>query len=61
MATIETRVGRDGTRTYRAKIRLKGGHDTQTFKRLTDARRWAQSPPTLLSRGGPTWTRRICA
>lgn len=42
MATIRERRNQDGTVTYHAQIRLKG-HPPQTasFKRLTDARRWA--------------------
>jgi hypothetical protein len=43
MATIEKRDSGQGI-TYRAKIGIRG-HPAQsvTFKRLTDARRWAQS------------------
>jgi integrase len=43
MATIETRTGREGKTTYRAKIRVKGFPvESATFERKTDAREWAQ-------------------
>jgi len=43
MATIEKRDTGEGI-AYRVKVRIKGSHvQSATFKRLTDARRWAQS------------------
>ena len=43
MATIERRVAKDGTLSFRVKIRRQG-HPvlTATFARLTDARAWAR-------------------
>jgi integrase len=43
MATIRSRTNADGTTAYHVQVRLKG-HPTQTasFRRLTDARQWAQ-------------------
>ena len=44
MATIETRLAEDGTKTFRVKVRIKGQRPQQaSFARLTDAKRWAQS------------------
>lgn len=44
MATIEVRPSSEGKTVYRVKIRLNGAPPrSETFKRLTDARRWAQS------------------
>ena len=37
------RTGRDGAITYLVRARLKGSTATATFKRKTDAQRWAQS------------------
>ena len=42
MATFEKRTGNGGV-TYRAKVRVLRRTHTKTFKRLTDAKRWAQS------------------
>lgn len=42
MATFEKRTG-SGRVTYRAKVRVLRRTQTKTFKRLTDAKRWAQS------------------
>src|SRR3982751_6561103 len=42
MASIEKRVGQDGSTSYRAKVRVKGfAPETATFARRTDARLWA--------------------
>jgi|TARA_B110000879_G_scaffold194808_1_gene262947 integrase len=42
MATIEKRANPAGGNSYRVKVRLKGfPNQTETFKRLTDAKRWA--------------------
>jgi integrase len=53
MATIETRVGKDGsTKSYRVKVRRLGEKPrTRTFDRLTDAKAWATSVEADLSRG----------
>lgn len=52
MATIELRRADDGTISYRAKVRLKG-HPTEyaTFKRKTDATKWAQSIEAAIREG----------
>lgn len=43
MAIIEERKGKDGSTTFRVKIRLKGhAPESQTFLRKTDAKLWAQ-------------------
>ena len=42
MATIVKRKNSDGTVSYQVKVRLLGNKPvTETFKRLTDAKRWA--------------------
>ena len=42
MASIEPRRQKDGTVSYRVRIRLKGQPGIyQTFRRKTDAKRWA--------------------
>jgi integrase len=52
MAVIEKRVSRKGTISYRAKIRLKGFPPiNETFKRKTDADRWAQSKEAAMLEG----------
>ena len=52
MATIEVRQSADGTLSYRAKIRLQG-HPTEyaTFKRKTDAKKWAHSIEVAIREG----------
>lgn len=43
MATIETRLADNGSKTFRVKVRLKGHPPLcATFQRLTDAKHWAQ-------------------
>lgn len=42
MATIQERIGKDGTKSYRAMVRLLGISETKTFPRKTEAKRWAQ-------------------
>src|SRR5262245_11313943 len=52
MATIETRKGRDGKTSYRAKVRILGEPTrTRTFERKGDAKAWAASVETDLGRG----------
>ena len=52
MATIESRKSDDGEVHYRAKVRLKGfPTQTATFKRKTDAQRWAQSTEAAIREG----------
>lgn len=52
MASIEKRIAKDGGVNYRVKVRLKGfpGQDA-SFKRLTDAKRWAQSTEAAIREG----------
>ncbi len=50
MATFEQRTGSGGV-TYRAKVRLLHRTHTKTFKRLTDAKRWAQSKEAAIREG----------
>ena len=52
MPTIETRTTASGEKRYRVKVRLRGQEPrTRTFKRLTDAKAWASTAETDLSRG----------
>ena len=51
-ATIDDRKGRDGTTTYRARVRVLGfPPHTATFARKSDARQWARQPKADLRRG----------
>lgn len=52
MATIQGRKTKDGTMSYRVIVRLKG-HPTQTatFRRKTDAKRWAQQTEVAIREG----------
>lgn len=52
MASIRKRTRKDGTTSYRADVRLKG-HPAEraTFKRLTDAKRWAQQTESAIREG----------
>ena len=52
VATIQKRVSGDGSTSYRAMVRLKG-YPAQyaTFKRKTDANRWAQETETAIRKG----------
>ncbi len=51
MATIDKREGKTGI-TYRVRIRVQGFPDKiKTFKRLTDAREWAQETERSIKRG----------
>jgi integrase len=52
MANIERRKDIDGADRFRAKVRLKGHPSVSgSFKRLTDARRWAQSTEAAIREG----------
>ena len=52
MATITLRTADDGAKSYQVKVRLKG-HPAQpaTFRRLTDARKWAQATEAAIREG----------
>lgn len=51
MAAIERRKGKDGSTSYRVKVRLQGDKPrTRTFARLTDAKAWARDVETDLGR-----------
>ena len=44
MALIEARRSADGAVSWRVRVRIKGQPEaTETFKRKTDAQRWAQA------------------
>lgn len=52
MASIEERLSQNGEKTYRVKVRLKGKPaETATFKRLTDAKKWAASIESAIREG----------
>lgn len=52
MACIEKRTGRDGSVSYRVKVRLKGfPAQDATFDRLTDARNWAKQTEAAIQEG----------
>ncbi|QBR84709.1 site-specific integrase [Legionella israelensis] len=52
MATIEERKSKDGKISYRVKVRLKGFPTQQaTFKRKTDAHRWAKQTEAAILEG----------
>ncbi|NOU15340.1 MAG: site-specific integrase [Methylococcaceae bacterium] len=52
MATITERLAKDGTKRYRAEVRLKGyPAQTATFKRLTDAKKWIQDTESAIRDG----------
>jgi integrase len=51
MATIQKREGKKGP-SYRVMVRMKGFPDqVRTFKRLTDAKQWAQETETGIRKG----------
>lgn len=52
MASIESRKDKNGVTHFRVKVRLKGHPvESGSFKRLTDARRWAQSTEAAIRDG----------
>ena len=52
MATIEERTSKTGDVSYRVKVRLKGQKTQEaTFKRITDARKWASSTESAIREG----------
>lgn len=52
MANVEKRTSKDGSVTYRVKVRLKGfPAQHATFKRLTDANRWIQQVESAIREG----------
>ena len=52
MANVEKRTSKDGSITYRVKVRLKGfPAQHATFKRLTDANRWIQQIESAIREG----------
>jgi hypothetical protein len=52
MASIEERIGKDGKKTYRVKIRLQGhAPDCCTFDRKQDAKNWAQKTEADMKAG----------
>src|SRR4051812_2833320 len=52
MPSIEERPAPDGKPVYRVKIRLAGTlPQTATFKRRTDAKRWAQATEAAIHEG----------
>ena len=52
MASLQPRTQKDGTIVYRVQVRLTGHPPvTATFKRKTDARRWAQKVETDIREG----------
>jgi integrase len=52
MATITKRTDSTGATSYRVEIRLKGAtRQSETFTRLTDARRWAQATEAAIREG----------
>ncbi len=52
MASIQKRILKDGTTTYRVQIRMKGHPPGRaTFKRLTDAKLWAKNTESAMAEG----------
>ena len=49
MAAITERTAKDGTKHYKALVRLKGyPAQTAIFKRLTDAKKWIQDTESAI-------------
>lgn len=52
MATIEKRTSKEGTISYRVKVRLKGyPAQSATFERLTNAKKWQQNTESAIREG----------
>ena len=52
MATIRERTNGDGSKSYHVQVRIKGhAPETASFRRLTDARRWAQQTEAAIREG----------
>ena len=52
MATITERISQDGTKSYRAEVRLKGyPAQRATFQRKTDAKKWVQDTESAIREG----------
>ncbi len=52
MAAITERIATDGTKRFKALVRLKGyPTQTATFKRLTDANKWIQNTESAIREG----------
>jgi integrase len=52
VATIEKRTDKEGGVSYRVKVRMLGyAHETATFARMTDAKRWAQDTESAMRDG----------
>ncbi len=52
MASIKKRTRKDGTVSYRVQIRIKGqSPERATFKRLTDAKKWARNTESAMAEG----------
>lgn len=52
MATITERLAKNGTKRFKAEVRLKGySPQTATFKRLTDAKKWIQDTESAIREG----------
>ncbi|MEW8506894.1 MAG: site-specific integrase [Candidatus Thiodiazotropha sp.] len=52
MASIRKRSRKDGSTSYRVDVRLKGfPPQTATFRRLTDAKKWAQDTESAIREG----------
>jgi len=52
MALIEKRTSADGKTSYRVRVRIKGHpEESETFKRKTDADKWAQNTESAIREG----------
>ena len=52
MATITERTAQDGTKSFKAEVRLKGyPAQRATFKRKTDAKKWVQNTESAIREG----------
>ena len=52
MATITERTAQDGTKSFKAEVRLKGyPAQRATFKRKTDAKKWIQDTESAIREG----------